>query len=178
MVVGLSVRSILLPSYSLSQNAIQVHAPWLEKKVRHNNSSHIQTWCDVPSTAFPAYAAYSATKFAVRAMTQSAGKIELPLTQAAFLIVALICKQPLSLESTESPSTLTARETLTHPWVRHHPTCIRESLFLTFGNQVHNMIPMIAEKTGADPEAIKKQVSICDNPPSGWYCVFSTNICL
>lgn len=27
-------------------------------------------------TAFPAYAAYSATKFAVRAMTQSAGKID------------------------------------------------------------------------------------------------------
>ena len=26
--------------------------------------------------AFPAYAAYSATKFAVRAMTQSAGKID------------------------------------------------------------------------------------------------------
>ena len=47
-------------------------------------------------------------------MTQSAGKIELLLTQATFLIVALIFEQLLSLESTESPSTLTARETLTH----------------------------------------------------------------
>lgn len=33
---------------------------------------------------------------------------------------------------------------------------------------VHNMIPIIAEKTGADPEAIKKQVSIKASPAASF----------
>ena len=123
---------------------IQCRCSMAGKKVRRNDLSHFQTWCDVLSTGFPAYAAYSSTRFFVRAMTQSAGKIELayPLTQAIFLIVALICEQLLILESTESPSTFTAREPLTHLCVRRRPTYICECLFLTFGNQVHNMIPI------------------------------------
>ncbi|KJA16712.1 hypothetical protein HYPSUDRAFT_171124 [Hypholoma sublateritium FD-334 SS-4] len=67
--------------------------------------------------AFPAYAAYSATKFAVRAMTQSAA--------------AEFGKYRITVNA-------------------YCPGNIDTPM-------MHNMIPIIAEKTGADPEAIKKQ---------------------
>ncbi|ESK84365.1 acetoin reductase [Moniliophthora roreri MCA 2997] len=98
--------------------------------------------------AFPAYAAYSATKFAVRAITQSAAA-ELGRYK---ITVNAYC--PGNIETPMSKYISVSS-----------PTC----KLLSTPRIVHNMIPIIAESTGADletPEDVASLVSYLASPDS------------